>query len=101
MWGENKVAVITGGCHGIGAAVREAFLRRGDITFTVDARPNDFFSYAMAIDSVSTDPLLALYPVLVMIGGHVIMKERVSLKQHIYLLCIVAGSFMVIVDALM
>ena len=60
-----------------------------------------FYSYAMAIDSVSTDPLLALYPVLVMICGHAIMKERVSLKQHIYLLCIVAGSVMVIIDALM
>ena len=44
MWGENKVAVITGGCHGIGAAVREAFFQRGDITFTIDTRPNDFYT---------------------------------------------------------
>lgn len=55
-----------------------------------------FYSYAMAINSVSTDPLLAVYPVFVMVGGRVIMKEKASTAQYILLLGIVAGSVMVI-----
>ena len=55
-----------------------------------------FYSYAMAINSVSTDPLLAVYPVFVMIGGNFFMKEKVSLVQYIYLLGIVAGSILVV-----
>lgn len=56
------------------------------------------YSYAMAMNSVSTDPLLAVYPVLVMIGGRVFMKEKVSKAQYIFLLGIVAGSVLVVVD---
>ena len=59
-----------------------------------------FYSYAMAIDSISTDPILAVYPVLSMIGGRVFMKEKVSLPQYISVLLIVAGSVMVVADAL-
>ena len=59
-----------------------------------------FYSYAMAINSVSTDPLLAAYPVLVMIGGRVLMKEKVSLTQYICLLGIIAGSIMVVADTM-
>lgn len=59
-----------------------------------------FYSYAMAINSVSTDPLLAAYPVLVMIGGRVLMKEKVSMSQYICLLSIVAGSIMVVADTM-
>ena len=55
-----------------------------------------FYSYAMAMNSVSTDPLLAAYPVFVMIGGRVIMKEKISPVQYVLLLGIVAGSVMVI-----
>ena len=55
-----------------------------------------FYSYAMAMNSVSTDPLLAVYPAFVMIGGRVIMKEKVSITQYILLLGVVAGSVMVI-----
>ena len=55
-----------------------------------------FYSYAMAMNSVSTDPLIAVYPVLVMLGGRVIMKERVGTLQYLLLLGIVAGSVMVI-----
>lgn len=55
-----------------------------------------FYSFAMAQNSVSTDPLIAGYPILVMIGGHVLMKERVSAKQYVCLLGIVAGSMMVV-----
>ena len=57
-----------------------------------------FYSNAMAINSVSTDPLLAVYPILVMIGGRVIMKEKVSTAQYVFLLGIVAGSIMVVAD---
>ena len=55
-----------------------------------------FYSYAMAINSVSTDPLLAVYPVFVMLGGRVIMKEKVSRSQYACLLGIIAGSVMVV-----
>lgn len=57
------------------------------------------YSYAMAYNSVSTDPLLAVYPILVMLGGHVIMKEKLSVVQYIFLTGIVVGSVMVISDA--
>ena len=60
-----------------------------------------FYSYAMAMNSVSTDPLLALYPIFVMIGGRIIMKEKVSLAQYACLLGIIAGSVMVIVDTVL
>ncbi len=59
-----------------------------------------FYSYAMAKDSVSTDPILATYPILVMICGHLIMKERVSIKQYLCLFSIVAGSVLIIVDTI-
>lgn len=59
-----------------------------------------FYSYAMAINSVSTDPLLAVYPVFVMIGGRVFMKEKVSKAQYIFLLGSIAGSIMVVVDTI-
>lgn len=55
-----------------------------------------FYSYAMAINSVSTDPLLAVYPVFVMLGGRVIMKEKVSAAEYVFLLGIISGSVMVI-----
>ena len=57
-----------------------------------------FYSYAMAINSVSTDPMLAVYPVRVMLGGRIFMKEKVSKAQCVFLLGIVAGSVLVIVD---
>ena len=60
-----------------------------------------FYSYAMALNSVSTDPLLAAYPVFVMIGGRVIMKEKVSAAEYLFLLGIVAGSMMVIADTVL
>lgn len=59
-----------------------------------------FYSYAMAINSVSTDPLLAVYPVFVMIGGRVFMKEKVSKAQYVFLLGIVAGSILVVADTI-
>ena len=55
-----------------------------------------FYSYAMAMNSVSTDPLVAVYPVLVMLGGRILMKEKVSTSQYVYLLGIIAGTILVI-----
>ena len=57
-----------------------------------------FYSYAMAINSVSTDPLLAVYPIFVMIGGRIFMKEKISKLQYVFLNGIVAGSMMVVAD---
>ena len=56
------------------------------------------YSYAMAMNSVSTDPMLAVYPVFVMIGGRIFMKEKVSIVQYIFLIGIVMGSVMVVID---
>ena len=55
-----------------------------------------FYSYAMAMNSVSTDPLIAVYPIFAMLGGRIIIKERVGTLQYLLLLGIVAGSVMVI-----
>ena len=57
------------------------------------------YSYAMAINSVSTDPVLAMYPVFVMVGGRMIMKEKVGAKQLLCLISIVAGSVLIVIDA--
>ena len=59
-----------------------------------------FYSYAMAMNSVSTDPLLAVYPIFVMIGGRIFMKEKVSKAQYIFLLGIIVGSVMVVADTI-
>ena len=55
-----------------------------------------FYAYAMALNSVSTDPLIAVYPVFVMIGGRILMKERISFTQYVLLLGVIAGSVMVV-----
>ena len=60
-----------------------------------------FYAYAMALNSVSTDPIIAVYPVFVMIGGRIFMKERVSTAQYVFLLGIVAGSVMVVAGTLL
>lgn len=60
-----------------------------------------FYAYAMALNSVSTDPLIAAYPVLVMIGGRIFMKERVSTAQYVYLLGVVVGSVMVVLGTVL
>lgn len=59
-----------------------------------------FYSYAMAMNSVSTDPLLAVYPIFVMLGGRIFMKEKVSKAQYVFLLGIVAGSVLVVLDTI-
>ena len=60
-----------------------------------------FYAYAMALNSVSTDPIIAVYPVFVMIGGRIFMKERVSTAQYAFLLGIVAGSIMVVAGTIL
>lgn len=59
-----------------------------------------FYSYAMAIDSLSTDPILAVYPVFSMLGGRIFMKEKISTVQYISLFFIIAGSVLVVADTL-
>lgn len=53
------------------------------------------YAYAMALNSVSTDPIIAAYPAFVMIGGRIFMKERLSAIQSLFLLGIIVGSIMV------
>lgn len=60
-----------------------------------------FYSYAMAMNSVSTDPLLAVYPIFSMIGARIFMKEKLSKSQYILLIGIVAGSVLVITDTVL
>ena len=60
-----------------------------------------FYSHAMAMNSISTDPLLSVYPILAMIGGRVFLKEKISAAQYLFLFCIVAGSVLVIVGTVM
>ena len=52
----------------------------------------------MAMNSVSTDPLIAAYPVFVMLGGRFIMKEKLSTPQYLFLFGIIAGSILVVLD---
>ncbi|MCR4617993.1 MAG: EamA family transporter, partial [Lachnospiraceae bacterium] len=48
----------------------------------------------------STDPLLAAYPVFVMLGGRLFLKEKINKSQYIFLFGIILGSVMIIADTI-
>ena len=54
------------------------------------------YAYAMALDSVATDPVLAVYPILTILLSRILLKEKLSVKQYVCLGLILIGSFIII-----
>lgn len=55
------------------------------------------YAYAMAIDSVATDPVLAVYPIIAVIISRILLKEKLSLKQYLCVSVILAGTFVMLI----
>lgn len=56
-----------------------------------------FYAYAMSLDSVSTDPILAIYPVLTVLLAKVILKEELKKSQLFCILLMITGSILMVV----
>ncbi len=55
------------------------------------------YAYAMAIDSVATDPVLSVYPVLTVLLSVFLLKERLSVKQYVCIGIILLGSVVIVI----
>lgn len=56
-----------------------------------------FYSHAMALDSVATDPILAVYPMITVLLSRIILKEKLSVKQYLCLGLLLAGSVIIVI----
>ncbi|MGN1231557.1 MAG: EamA family transporter [Anaerotignum sp.] len=56
-----------------------------------------FYAYAMAIDSVATDPVLSAYPIMAVVLSRILLKEKLSIKQYLCLACIISGTLIILV----
>lgn len=56
-----------------------------------------FYSYAMALDSVATDPILAVYPMITVLLSRIVLKEKLSVKQYLCLALLLAGSGIIVI----
>lgn len=56
-----------------------------------------FYAYAMALDSVATDPVLATYPILAVVISRLLLKEKLSLKQYLSIAVILLGTVIIVI----
>ena len=55
------------------------------------------YAYAMALDSVATDPVLAVYPVITVLLSRILLKEKLSVRQYLCLSLILIGSIVIVI----
>ena len=51
----------------------------------------------MALDSVATDPILAVYPMITVLLSRIVLKEKLSAKQYLCLALLLAGSVIIVI----